>query len=126
MEPIAHILEKTRKTLGMSRVQLAERSGVPRSAVNKIMTGKASRPEKQVMVAIARALGVEIGSGMEILGVDPQFLFKQAQAKAEKLMKIVQGTSRLEGQGIPFEEFEKMKQETTTELLLGSKRSIWG
>jgi excinuclease UvrABC helicase subunit UvrB len=50
---------------------------------------------------------------------------EQAERKAKKLVALVQGTSGLEGQAVDEESVESMVEQTTHELLTGSKRKLW-
>jgi len=50
---------------------------------------------------------------------------QQAELKAKKLVALVQGTSGLKGQAVDKTAVESMVEQTTHELLAGSKRRLW-
>ena len=50
---------------------------------------------------------------------------EQEERKARKLVALVQGTSGLEGQMVDEKDIESMVEQTTHELLAGSKRRLW-
>ena len=90
---IAVQMERRRKALGMSRPLLAQRSGVSLPTVNRILGGAAERAAYATLKAVAHALGMdfELKSTMG----EQDFAEQQAQAKAEVIARMVQGTSAL-------------------------------
>jgi hypothetical protein len=75
------------------------------------------------VVAIGNALGLELRFAS---AVAPERLKQeQARKKAKKLAALVQGTCALEGQGVDRAGFDAMVEQTTRELLSGSKRRLW-
>ena len=75
------------------------------------------------MVAIAESLGLalRLDSTVDVRDLKRQ----QATRKAKKLVSLVQGTSGLEGQAVDKKAIESMVEQTTHELLAGSKRKLW-
>lgn len=121
--------ERRRAQIGLSKADLARRSGVSLPTVNRFLAGKEPRPSVQVVQAIANSLGlqVQLGAAIEVIApLDPAaFRAQEALAKAERLMRLVQGSLALEAQGVSEAEREALKQQTVHELLAGSPRRLW-
>ncbi len=121
-QPIFLSLEKRRRELGMSRKSLANRSHVSLPTVNRILSGRHSGASIENVLTIAAALGMELKFEGEMRS--ERFREMQALAKARQLVRLVQGTSALEGQGLDNDELEDMIGRTAKELSL-SKRKLW-
>lgn len=121
-QPIFLSLEKRRRELGMSRKSLANRSNVSLPTVNRILSGRHTGASIENVLTIAAALGMELKFEAEIRS--ERFREMQAVAKARQLVRLVQGTSALEGQGLDKDELEDMIGRTAKELSL-SKRKLW-
>jgi len=115
-------LEKRRRELGMSRKSLANRSHVSLPTVNRILSGRHSGASIENVLTIAAALGMELKFEAEMRS--ERFREMQAVAKARQLVRLVQGTSALEGQALDKDELEDMIGRTAKELSL-SKRKLW-
>jgi transcriptional regulator with XRE-family HTH domain len=116
-------LDKRRRDLGLSYELLAQRCGVSRPTVQRILSGRHSSASFANIVAIAEALGLAIRFDSR---VDPQTLKReQARQKAKRLVALVQGTSGLEGQALDRKSVASMVEQTTHDLLVGSKRKLW-
>ena len=115
-------LEKRRRELRMPRTILAKRSGVSLPTVNRVLSGHHNRVTFENVLAIAKALGMEITMLQQ--GTSCEFREKQATKKARKLVRLVQGTSALEGQGLDKDELEEMIGRTSKELFL-TNRKLW-
>lgn len=120
-----NILERMgqrRRDLGMTIPDLSRRCGVPISTVKRVLGGEDTASFSAV-AAIAEALGVHMESAMEddIAAMRE----RQAKAKAQSLVALVQGTSALESQAVPPAQLELMEQRTAAELLSGSGRRLW-
>ena len=116
-------LEKRRRELGLSYELLAQRSGVSRPTVQRILSGRYPSASLASVVAIGDALGLELR--FVPTATLEQLKREQARKKAEKLAALVQGTCGLEGQGVDRAGFDAMVDQTTLELLAGSKRRLW-
>jgi len=121
-QPIFLSLEKRRRELGMSRKSLANRSHVSLPTVNRILSGRHSGASIENVLTIAAALGMELKFEAEMRS--ERFREMQAVAKARQLVRLVQGTSALEGQALDKDELEDMIGRTAKELSL-SKRKLW-
>lgn len=106
----------------MSRTALAKRSHVSLPTVNRILSGQNSGASFANVLAIAGALDMEV-TAVAHTGSD-EFRQKQAMDKARRLVRLVQGTSALEGQGLDQDELEEMVKRTSRELVL-TKRKLW-
>ena len=74
------------------------------------------------VTAVARALGV---SWVQNETDADEFCRAEAQRKAEKIARLVQGTSALEGQGVDAATYQRLVERTYHELLAGPRRRLW-
>lgn len=122
-------LDGRRKRLGMSRAVLAKRAGVSAPTVTRILTGREDSPLVPNVQSIAAALGVAIRLGAEITVEEhttvDQLRWQQAIDKAQRLVRIVQGTMGLESQAVDSATLAAMVNRTAQELLAGSPRKLW-
>ena len=116
-------LETRRSELGISQSALAERSGVPLPAVQRILTGHSPAASLESSAAIAQAMGMKL----DVVPIFPaqELLEQQARKKAERLVGLVQGTSALEAQAVSARHLGQMITKTVQELLAGSRRRLW-
>ena len=116
-------LDRRRRELGLSYEVLAQRCGVSRPTLQRILSGRHRTARFANIVAIASALGFDLKLDSRI---DPRDLKRtQAERKAKKLVGIVQGTSALEGQALDASTLEALVEETTHKLLAGPNRRLW-
>ena len=116
-------LDQRRRDLGLSYDLLSKRCGVSRPTVQRILSGRQTTASFSNILAIADALGLAFRLDSQV--ASPKLKREQAERKAKKLVALVQGTSGLEGQAIDQETVESMVEQTTHELLAGSKRRLW-
>jgi transcriptional regulator with XRE-family HTH domain len=117
------VLDRRRRELGLSYERLAQRCGLSRPTVYRILSGRHEAASFASVAAIAESLGLEIRFDSR---VDPRALRRdQAERKAKQLVALVQGTSGLEGQAVDCQAIEAMVERTTDELMAGSKRRLW-
>ena len=121
-QAIFQALEKRRRELGMSRRMLAKRSRVSLPTVNRVLSGQHTGASIENVLAIGEALGMELKCVADTRSEN--FREKQAVTKARQLVRLVQGTSALEGQGLDKDELEDMIGRTSKELSL-TKRKLW-
>lgn len=114
--------ERRRRELGMSRTALAKRSHVSLPTVNRILSDQHGGASFANVLAIANALGMEVTATAQT-GSD-EFRQRQATTKARHVVRLVQGTSALEGQGLDKDELEEMVRRTSRELVV-TKRKLW-
>jgi transcriptional regulator with XRE-family HTH domain len=122
-------LEKRRKELGMPWDALVARSGVPRATVIRLLKDRHAAAAFQTVVAVAEALGVPFaidGDSIHSVPVDvDDFLQRQADRQARKLVGMVQGTMGLESQALAEAAAASLVKKTKRRLLAGSKRKLW-
>jgi transcriptional regulator with XRE-family HTH domain len=117
------MLDQRRRDLGLSYDMLSKRSGVSRPTVQRILSGRQAAASFSNILAIAESLGLALRFDSKVA---PHALKReQAERKAKRLVALVQGTSGLEGQAVDRETVESMVEQTTHELLAGSKRRLW-
>jgi transcriptional regulator with XRE-family HTH domain len=123
-------LDFRRHQLRMPKRILAKRAGVSLPTINRILSRKDQNPRLLNVRAIAAALGVDVLLGTETTVCATQsvhdFRKAQATAKANRLVKAVQGTMGLEAQAVDAETLRQMIEQTTAELLAGPPRKLWG
>lgn len=114
---------RTRKhELGMTFETLANRSGVSVSTLKRMLAPAAADASMADTLAVAQALGVTLSARMPSA---EEFREEQAHAKARKLVRMVQGTSALENQGVDQQHIQRMIQRTVRDLLNGPSRTLW-
>jgi transcriptional regulator with XRE-family HTH domain len=120
---IATLMERRRKSLGMSRQILAKRSGVSVPTVNRVLGDGWENTSYANLKAIATALGMEF----ELRNTVNEQIFaeQQAEAKARTIARMVQGTSALEAQAVNPETYMQIISQTMHELMAGSRRRLW-
>ncbi len=116
-------LDERRRDLGLSYELLSKRCGVSRPTVQRILSGRHAAASFANVVAIAESLGLRLRFDSKVDARDLKR--EQAERKAKKLVALVQGTSGLEGQVVGERDVESMVEQTTHELLAGSKRKLW-
>ena len=118
-------LDERRKRLGMSYAVLATRSGVSMPTVVRILSGRNPDASFAKVMALADALGISFHMKEDL--DEDELREKQARRKAEYLVRMVQGTSSLEGQAVDSGTLQRMVRQTTHELLGSrSNRKLWG
>ncbi len=115
-------LSQRRMELGMSHSALALLSGVSEPTVKRILGGRNAAASFANVCAIAQALGMPITlTEMDVDAVCEQ----QARAKAERIARMVQGTSGLEGQAVNHDQYQRLVDQSFYELMAVSKRRLW-
>jgi transcriptional regulator with XRE-family HTH domain len=116
-------LEHRRHALGISKTQLARHSGVSFDTLCQVLGGQIDSVTVANIQAVLSALGAELT--VSTVCTSYNLRRRQAIAKAEKIMAMVQGTSALEGQAVDSELRQDMVQRTADELMAGSRRRLW-
>jgi transcriptional regulator with XRE-family HTH domain len=117
------LLAERRRQLGMPIGALVKRSGRSRATVCRILKGTAN-PLHDNLVAVATALGVELGPETRIHPIE-DMLKAQAERKAKFIMKRVKGTMALEAQGIDAEFAFKLFADTFHKALTLPRKRLW-
>ena len=111
-----------RQSLKMPLETLVRRSGVPRTAVMRILRGKVEKVRFGQFQKVADVLGMPFGAAP----ADPEELrICEARKKAQLLRKLTQGTMGLEAQALPEEVLRELEEQTVAKLLAGSGRKLW-
>jgi transcriptional regulator with XRE-family HTH domain len=122
-KPLLNRLDDRRQALGLSVHDLATRSGLSMMTVNRILSGNHPNASWANVLAIARALGldVEFNPSADVEELREQ----QAARKADELTRMIQGTSALEAQALDPTQLDQMRRRIARELLTGSNRMLW-
>ena len=115
-------LRTRKRELGMTFETLSARSGVSVSTLKRMLAPAAADASMADTLAVAQALGVTLSTRMPSA---EEFREEQAHAKARKLVRMVQGTSALENQGVDEQHIQRMIQRTVRDLLNGPSRTLW-
>ena len=107
----------------MSMAALAKRSGVSLPTVTRILSGHHSTANFESIVAISNALGIAVEPKEEKSAYD--FVREGALEKARRLVRLVQGTSGLEGQAVDAAKIDELIDTALCKLMTGSKRRLW-
>jgi transcriptional regulator with XRE-family HTH domain len=122
-------IELRRHAIGMSKAQLAVRAHIPIATLNRILSGREKRIAFDNVRALAGALGIVIRLGSTMTLEEPELAVevckKQAEQKAGRLVRMVQGTMGLEGQAVGDDDLKEMVEQTTCVLMAGSRRKLW-
>ncbi len=114
-------LAERRRLLKMPVEVLARRGGVSVRTTKRILAGNTHVAFGSVL-AVARALGMgDLHRGEDIVAMRQ----RQAREKAEKLIKMVQATSALEGQAVDRAAESHMIARTVRDLLSGPAAALW-
>lgn len=114
-------LAERRRDLKMPVEVLARRAGVSTRTTKRILAGNTHVAFGSVR-AVARALGMpDLHRGEDIVAMRQ----RQAREKAEKLIKMVQASSALEGQAVDKAAESRMVSRTITDLLKGPATALW-
>ena len=116
-------LDLRRRELKMPAAVLAKRSGLSLPTVQRILSGRHLNATWANVVALAAALGEEVV--LRPMATSEDLREQQARRKAERLVKMVQGTSALEAQAVEKERLEQMVRRSLHELLAGPARKLW-
>ena len=114
----------------MSKADLARRSSVSLPTVHRLLSGREDRARTDTLAALAAALGVEVRLGRETyvheISDASTFRREQAQAKAKRLAKLLQGTMALEAEAVSADALAEIEEQNVHALLAGSGRRLWG
>jgi len=119
---LSQTLDDRRRRLRMTFPALAERSGVSEPTVKRVLAGHAAEASFQNVAAIAEALGVPLLA--QPIDIE-DFREQAAREKAERVARLVQGTSALEAQAVDQAQYRKLVERSMRDLLSGSPRRLW-
>ena len=116
------ILNSRRIELDMTFAVLAERSGLSLPTVQRILAGK-QEPTSGHLNALAEAMGMALKLVPKVRPT--QLKLRQAQAKAQRLVALSQGTAALEAQAVGQKTRKNLVKETVQQLLAKPKQLLW-
>jgi len=115
-----------KKRLGMSYAVLAARSGVSEATLKRMLNADDQQqhsPRIDCLTAVLDSLGMSLVT-KPTLKVE-ELRYREADAKARRLVQLLQGTSALEEQGLDKAEIERLVSKARQELLDGTNRRLW-
>lgn len=115
-------LDARRRELRMTYPALAARSGVSEPTVKRILNNGAAEASFVNVAAVAEALGMPLAA--KPIDAD-ELRATAARQKAERIARLVQGTSALEAQAVDQAAYRKMVERSYHELLAGPPRRLW-
>ncbi|HEY7425731.1 MAG TPA: hypothetical protein VH682_15990 [Gemmataceae bacterium] len=116
-------LDKQRRTLKMPLHILAERAHLSRATVCRILKEKRASSSLESVLAVASVLGAE----GELHIQDPEKLVEQqVQKRAKRIVRMVQGTMALEGQGITDpKHLDQLVETAAREIRAKPRKQLW-
>ncbi|HEY7153680.1 MAG TPA: hypothetical protein VH575_06955 [Gemmataceae bacterium] len=116
-------LDKQRRALKMPLHILAERAHLSRATVCRILKEKRTSSSLENVLAVANVLGAEANLHIQ----DPEkFVEQQVQKRARKIVRMVQGTMALEGQGITDpNHLDHLVETAAQEIRAKPRKQLW-
>lgn len=116
-------LDKQRRALKMPLHILAELAQLSRATVCRILKEKRASSSLENVLAIARVLGAEVKLHIQ----DPEKLVEhQVQKRAKRIVRMVQGTMALEGQGITDpNHLDQLVETAAKEIRAKPRKQLW-
>jgi transcriptional regulator with XRE-family HTH domain len=123
MRRLQEILQKRRTEIGIPYPDLAARSGVSVATAKRILCGQIERASLAHVEAVAKVMGVSLVPRED----SPAHKVKERAAyqQANRLVRMVQGTSALESQALDSKQAEQLAHESVHRLMAGSPRRVW-
>ena len=114
MQSIADQIRNIRNTLGMTQVQLADRTGFTQSQIAEIESGKRYNLSVSTVEKLAKGLNCDAIIEVRLKKDTPQIIEDRIDAVAQKIVSTTSGTTALElqlpNQKVINEELEKVKK----------------
>ena len=121
-------IKTLREALGMTRAQLAVRTGISPSTVNTL---ERSEAKGSIAIESLEKLATGLGGKLVYAIVPPpgktfeQIVTERAEMLARKRLERVSHTMTLEDQPVEKEHQERQLKRTVDLLLTGSRRTLW-
>lgn len=121
-------IKALREALGMTRAQLAARTGISPSTVNTL---ERSEAKGSITIESLEKLASGLGGKLVYAIVPPpgktfeQIVTERAEMLAKKRLERVSHTMTLEDQSVEKEHQERQLKRTIDSLLAGSRRILW-
>jgi len=117
------LLSYRRMLAGLTTAEIARRTGISQPTVYRILSGQSQHVQLDHIIKIGRLLGCSLQ--WDAVLSEEDLITAQADRKAEKAVRMLQGTSGLEGQGLSPKELDRIRKKTKRKILSGSDRKIW-
>lgn len=116
-------LEKQRRELRMTLPVVAERAGLSRATVCRILQKKQASSSLENVLAIAGVLGAEVSLKLK----EPvKIIEEEIQTRAKRIVRMVQGTMALEAQGITDQEhIDHLVELAASEIRAKPRKLLW-
>jgi transcriptional regulator with XRE-family HTH domain len=116
-------LERQRLLLRMTLPVVAERAGLSRATVCRILRKKQASASLEKVLAIAGVLGAEASLNLQ----EPsKIIEEEIQARAKRIVRMVQGTMALEAQGITDQEhIDHLVEVAASEIRAKPRKRLW-
>jgi len=125
MQTIGDQIRTIREALGMTQVQLAERSDLTQSMIAGIETGERSNPSFVTVNKLAEALNCSFISQLSPKKDIPVFLEEQSDHLARKIVAISSGSSAIELQSPSPKAVEEQILQIKKDLLGKHRSALW-
>ena len=126
--PVGGWAKAVRKALGMTRAQLATRTGISPSTVNTL---ERSEAQGTVTIESLEKLAAGLGGKLVYAIVPPhgktfeQLVLDRAEKLAKKRLARVSHTMSLEDQTVEKKHQDRQLRRVVESLLAGSRRTLW-
>ena len=115
-----------RTALGMSLRQLAERTGLSKTAVRSAETNEArGTAQLRTLQALAEAMECDLVYALVPRGSLEDVVARQAERKAEGLVRRVSASMELEDQGVGIADRRRQVQDLKADILRDRRRDFW-
>jgi len=120
-------IRAVRRALGMTQPQLAARLGLTRQSLNGLEQAEAGgRITLESLERVAKALGCRLSYAIvPAAGSLAAIRAQRAEEIAERQLKAVSHSMKLEAQGVTKKEIARQRRHFVAELLRGSGRELW-
>ncbi len=125
MQTIGDQIRTVREALGMTQIQLAERSGLSQSMIAEIERGQRKNPNFATIHKLAEALNCNFISQLSPKKDIPVFLEEQSNYLARKIVAISSGSSAIELQSPSPKAVEEQILQIKKDLLGRHKSALW-
>ncbi len=121
-------LELRRRTIGMTKEMVAERSGLSPPTVNRILAGQEKRLVLAALGALANTLSVvvSIGASTEYREVGSKYARSKPKPRHDSLWACSRERWGWKRRGVEPQALDQMISQTKCELLAGSRQRLWG
>jgi len=105
----------------MSAETLAQRSGLSRQTIHRVLAGGSASFQNVIVIADVLGMSHSFAATKSAQDIREQ----QAEVKARELVGMVQATCGLEAQAVDQEHIDEMVRQTVHDLLAGPNRRLW-